>query len=75
VAKVADNGSFQEAMALETVWTSRFYIYYAVSFLLRATLTYGRSYSLPAVEAQLEKELGDVQRELIAISAHIGANI
>lgn len=28
-----------EAMALETAWTTRFYIYYAVSFFLRATLT------------------------------------
>jgi hypothetical protein len=75
VGKVTANPSLLDAMALETVWTTRFYIYYAVSFLLRATLAYARSYSLPAVEARLEKELANVERELIEISAHVGAGI
>jgi hypothetical protein len=75
VGEVADNGSFLEAMALESAWTSRFYIYFAVCFLLRATLAYTRSYSLLTVETRLKKELADVKLELIAISAHVGAKI
>jgi hypothetical protein len=75
VGKVVDNGSMLEAMALESVWTSRFYIYYAVSLFLRASQAYGRSYSLPAVEARLEKQLAKVERELIEIGAHVGADL
>jgi Family of unknown function (DUF5677) len=75
IGKSVDNGSFFEAMALESVWTSRFYIYYAVSMLLRASQAYSRSYSFPAVEPRLKQELAEVERELIDISAHIGAKL
>jgi hypothetical protein len=75
VAKVTANDSLLEAMALETVWTSRFYIYFAASFFLYASLAYSRSYKLPLVEPRLRKGLADVERELIAISSHIGADI
>jgi hypothetical protein len=75
IGKVVDNGSFLEAMALESVWTSRLYVYFAVSMLLRAFQAYTRSYSFPAMEARLKKELAEVEHELIEISAHIGAKL
>jgi hypothetical protein len=75
VGKVADDSSVLEAMASESVWTSRFYIYYAVSLFLRASQAYSRSYALPAVEARLEKQLAKVERELIEIGAHVGAEL
>lgn len=64
-----------EAMALETAWTTRFYIYYAVSFFLRATLTYARAYSILNIEDQLKSELAAVERRLVEISEHVGAGL
>lgn len=73
VGNVADDGSFLEAMASESVWTSRYYVYYAASWFMRASLAYARSYSLPAVATPLETALATIERKLIEISVHIGA--
>jgi hypothetical protein len=72
IGRISDE-TVLEAMALETVWATRFYIYYAVSFFLRASLTYARNYALSKVESQLKSELAAVQRELVEISEHVGA--
>ncbi len=73
VGRLAENPSLLNAMALETVWTTRFYFHFAVSFLLRASLAYARSYSFAAVEGRLRQELDAIERELVEISAHVGA--
>jgi Family of unknown function (DUF5677) len=75
VGRLQDNEALLNAMALETVWTTRFYIYYAVSYFLQASLAYARSYSLQAADGPLEKELANVRRELLEIGAHVGARI
>jgi hypothetical protein len=75
VGRLQDDEALLNAMALETVWTTRFYIHYAVSYFLQASLAYARSYSLQAVEGRLGKELANIRRELLEIGAHVGAGI
>jgi hypothetical protein len=62
-----------EAMALETVWMSRFLIHYAVSLFLKASIAYAESYSTGGVKAPLKTALTEIEKELVEISSHIGA--
>lgn len=72
IGRMQSDETVLDAMALETVWTTRLYIYYAVSFFLRASLMYARTYALSKIENQLKSEIGAVERELVAISEHVG---
>jgi hypothetical protein len=60
-------------MALETVWMTRFYIHYAVSLFLKASLAYAESYSLRDAQVPLRNALTEVGRELLEIGPHVGA--
>jgi hypothetical protein len=75
VGQLQDDPSRFEAMALETIWTTRLHIHYATSLFLKASIAYAMSYSLEAVQLRLEKELADVERELVEIGSHVGAGI
>jgi hypothetical protein len=75
IGRVHNDETLLNSMALETVWTTRLYVYYAVSFFLRASLAYARSYSLRRIEDELERELAAVERELVEISEHVGADL
>jgi len=75
VGRLQDSEDLLQAMALETVWTTRLYTHYAVSHFVRAALAYAHSYSLQGVEGLLRGQAAEVERELIDISAHIGAGI
>jgi hypothetical protein len=62
-----------EAMALETIWMSRFLIRYAVSLFLKASMAYTESYSMAGVKEPLRTALTEIEKELVEISSHIGA--
>lgn len=75
VGRLSTDRSLLEAMALETVWTTRLYFYYATLLFLRASIAYANSYSLGAVRSRLEIELADIEKELAEISTHIGSGL
>jgi hypothetical protein len=75
VGRLHNDPTLLEAMALETTWTTRLYIHYAVSLFLKASIAYVESYSLKAAQAYLAKALADVDRELIDIGAHVGSGL
>ncbi|MGT2502685.1 DUF5677 domain-containing protein [Bradyrhizobium guangxiense] len=52
-----------EAMALETVWNSRLFLYYAVASFLDASLLYCRRYSLSKAGADIARLRADVEIE------------
>jgi Family of unknown function (DUF5677) len=64
-----------EAMALETVWTTRLYIHYAVSWFLRASIIYAVRYGMSEPATLLKPQLESIESELAEISKHIGARI
>jgi hypothetical protein len=64
-----------EAMALETVWTTRMYVHYAVSWFLRASIMYALRYGMNEVADRLKPEFEAVDTELAEISKHIGAGV
>jgi hypothetical protein len=64
-----------EAMALETVWTTRLYVHYAVSWYLRASIAYALRYGMHEVAELLKKELAVVEAELAEISLHVGSGL
>jgi hypothetical protein len=57
-----------EKMALETVLTSRLYVYYAASSYLRASITYADRYGIHGAVSPLQKELKAVEAELMQIA-------
>jgi hypothetical protein len=64
-----------EAIALETVWTTRLYVHYAVFWFVRATIMYALRYGLTDAAQCLNAELRAVEAEMADISKHIGANV
>jgi hypothetical protein len=64
-----------ETMALETVWTTRLYVHYAVSWFLRASITYALRYRMTDAADLLKKEYSAVDAEMTKISKHIGSGI
>lgn len=62
-----------EAMALETLWTTRMYVHYAISWFVRASIMYALRYGMAAIVTRLKSELDVVDAELLEISKHIGA--
>jgi hypothetical protein len=70
-------GSEQQfkAMALETVWTTRLYFHYAVSWFVRASIMYATRYGMGEAESLLKSEFDAVQTEIVEISKHIGAGL
>jgi hypothetical protein len=61
-----------EAMALETVWMTRLYIHYAVSWFVRASMLYAARYNMMEAAESLKPELIAVEAELAEISKHVG---
>jgi hypothetical protein len=74
IGKLASESQF-EAMALETVWTTRLYVHYAVSWFVRASTMYALRYGLTEAAQRLDPELKAVEAEMAEISKHIGAGI
>ena len=64
-----------EAMALETVWTTRLYVHYAVSWFVRASIMYALRYGLTEVAQRLKPDFESVEAEMAEISKHIGAGV
>jgi hypothetical protein len=64
-----------EAMALETVWTTRMYVHYAVSWFVRASIMYAIRYDMAEAADRLKPEFEAVEAELAEISKHIGAGL
>jgi Family of unknown function (DUF5677) len=65
-----------EAMALETVWTQRLYVHYALSWFLKASIIYATRYGIMDVANLLQKGfLDDVEKELSKIALHIGSGL
>jgi hypothetical protein len=74
VGKLANEAQF-EAMALETVWTTRLYVHYAVSWFVRASIMYALRYGLADAVRHLDPEFRAVETEMVEISKHIGAGV
>jgi hypothetical protein len=74
VGKSQSDESVFGTMALETVWTTRLYIYYSVYLALRASLAYAEHYSLPSLDDRIREGLSAVDQELVEISRHVGAD-
>ena len=74
IGKRANEAQF-EAMALETVWTTRLYVHYAASWLLRVSIMYALRYGLSDAAQRLDPELKAVEAEMAEISKHIGAGV
>ncbi len=64
-----------EAMALETVWNSRLFLYHAVSTFLDASALYCGQYKLTDAAADINRLQSDIQGELEDIVEHIGSGI
>jgi hypothetical protein len=62
-----------EAMALETVWNSRLFLYYGVASFLDASLLYSRRYGLAKPGADIARLRADVEQELGEIAKHTGS--
>jgi hypothetical protein len=74
IGKLASKAQF-EALALETIFTTRLYVHYAVSWFLRASIMYALRYGLTEAAQRLNLELKMVEAEMAEISNHIGAGV
>lgn len=74
LAKVSPLPGAVEAIALESINTSRFYVWYAAHKYLRTCVGYAIAYGLPRRGA-LEALCAPVHKELLEITRHIGAGI
>ncbi len=74
IGKLGSEEQF-EAIALETVWTTRMYVHYAVSWFVRASIMYALRYEMGAAADLLKPEFAAVEAELVEISKHIGAGV
>ena len=64
-----------EAMALETVWNTRLYLYYAISSFLRASSLYCERYVLVEAASRISQLREKVEDELHRTAQHIGARV
>src|SRR5262249_49126568 len=64
-----------EAMALETVFTQRLYVHYALSWFLKASIIYATRYAMVDIAERLRKDLIEVENELRGITLHIGSGL
>jgi hypothetical protein len=64
-----------EAMALETVWTTRMCVHYAVLWFVRASIMYAIRYDMAETADRLKQEFEAVEAELAEISKQIGAGL
>lgn len=74
IGKLGSEAQFK-AMALETVWTTRLYVHYAVSWFLRASILYALRYELTEEAQRLDPELKAIEAEMAEISNHIGSGL
>ena len=74
IGKLADEAQF-EGMALETVWTTRLYVHYAVSWFVRASIMYALRFGLTEAAHRLDPEFKAVEAEMAEISKHTGAGV
>jgi hypothetical protein len=73
VGKLQEQRVF-EAMALETILTTRLNTHYAASWLLRASIMYAGRYALHGAVSSLQEEMNSVQAELVQIASHVDAD-
>jgi hypothetical protein len=73
VGELQDQHVF-EAMALETVLTTRLYIHYAASCFLRAAIMYAGRYALHDAVSALRGQLEAVQAELMQIGSQLDSD-
>jgi hypothetical protein len=73
VGKLQEQNVF-EAMALETILTTRLYIHYATSCFLRASIMYAGRYALHGVVFSLQEEMKSVQAELMQIASQLDSD-
>jgi hypothetical protein len=63
-----------EAMALETILTTRLYTHYAASCFLRASIVYAGRYGLHRAVPLLQGEMNSVLAELMRIGARLDSD-
>jgi hypothetical protein len=64
-----------EAMALETIMFTRFLIYNAIVFFIKACGAYVISYSLEDTLPQMKNALDNAMTKLLDIAPHVGAGV
>ena len=73
VGKLQEQHVF-EAMAMETVLTTRLYVHYAASCFLRASIMYAGRYALHYAVTSLRDEFKLVQDELMQIASRLDSD-
>ena len=73
VGKLQEEHVF-EAMALETILTTRLYTHYAASCFLRASIMYAARYAMHGAVSSLQEEMKSVQAELMQIASQLDAD-
>ena len=74
VGKVFGDARLLERMAIETVAFSRFMLYYALSYFLRAAYRYAQVFGMEQATAELPKGLQQIEEEMVSTIPLIGAD-
>src|SRR5262249_11693741 len=72
--KVFGDARLLERMAIETVAFSRFMLYYALSYFLRAAHRYAQVFGMEQATAELPKGLQQIEEEMVSTIPLIGAD-
>lgn len=73
LGRVSQDPGLLERMAIETVFFSRFMLYYAVSFFLQAARSYAEVFQLKDTAMKLSEGLSEIEQEMKETSLYIGA--
>jgi hypothetical protein len=75
VGRVQETEEVLEATALETVWNTRLYLYYAIAGFLRASSLYCERYALAKAASRISQVSEEIEAELQRTAQHIGAGV
>ena len=73
VVRTCNNQELLGRMAQETIWFTKFLLYFAVKYYLDACLAFARVYGMNQELAKIEYGQSIIERELGTISAHVDA--
>jgi hypothetical protein len=74
VGKASGDAQLFERMAVESVAFSRFMLYSALSYFLRAANRYAQVFGMEQATAELSKGLQEIEKEMVSTIPLIGAD-
>ena len=72
IGRICEDPDVLESMGLETIWFSKFLLYFAVNYFLRANSAYATCYGMSEAALQLNRGLVVIDEELRVIAENIG---